>query len=65
MIVTEIPQARFAKPKVKDSNSHFSAENLLKPSFPNRRNGKMHRNTHCLGKIGTNLHIDMVFDEIC
>lgn len=56
--MTEMPQATFAKPKVKDySCSRFSSEKLLKPSFPNRRNGKMHQNTHSLGKnMGKSAH---------
>lgn len=50
VVVTEMPKATFSKPKVRNS---CRAEKLLKPSFPNRRDGKRHNYEGELGKICT------------
>lgn len=39
MIVTEIPEAMFRKPKVRDYSCR-TEKKLLKPSFPNRREAR-------------------------
>ncbi|KAG6402424.1 hypothetical protein SASPL_134617 [Salvia splendens] len=42
LVVTEMPKAMFSKPKVR--NYSCRGEKLLRPSFPNRRDGKVQQN---------------------
>ncbi|XP_047955787.1 uncharacterized protein LOC125201638 isoform X2 [Salvia hispanica] len=42
LVVTEMPKATFSKPKVR--NYSCRGEKLLRPSFPNRRDGKLQQN---------------------
>ncbi|KAH6827892.1 hypothetical protein C2S53_016438 [Perilla frutescens var. hirtella] len=47
IVMTEMPEAMFVKPKVKDcSSKRYGTGNLLKPSFPNRREGKTYHSLH-------------------